>query len=91
MGTIVKLNTVQEYNMAMGVETLHPLVSVVDFSTLKSLKHGRKNFWLLLCFSETAQVVGNCLMGAARTITRKARWYLWLLDKWQELMMTEKH
>ncbi len=44
MGTIVKLNTVQEYNMAMGVETLHPLVSVVDFSTLKSLKHGRKNF-----------------------------------------------
>ena len=55
MGTIVKLNTVQEYNMAMGVETLHPL------------------------------------MGAARTITRKARWYLWLLDKWQELMMTEKH
>ena len=44
MGTIVKLNTVQEYNIAMGVETLHPLVSVVDFSTLKSLKHGRKNF-----------------------------------------------
>ena len=44
MGTIVKLNTVQEYNMAMGVETLHPLVSVVDFSTLKSLKHRRKNF-----------------------------------------------
>ena len=38
MGTIVKLNTVQEYNRAMGVETLHPLVSVVDFSTLKSLK-----------------------------------------------------
>ena len=79
MGTIVKLNTVQEYNMAMGVETLHPLVSVVDFSTLKSLKHGRKNFGFY------------CLMGAARTITRKARWYLWLLDKWQELMMTEKH
>ena len=44
MATIVKLNTVQEYNMAMGVETLHPLVSVVDFSTLKSLKHRRKNF-----------------------------------------------
>ena len=44
MGTIVKLNTVQEYNIAMGVETLHPLVSVVDFSTLKSLKHRRKNF-----------------------------------------------
>ena len=50
MGTIVKLNTVQEYNMAMGVETLHPLVSVVDFSTLKSLKHGRKNFGVYCVF-----------------------------------------
>ena len=50
MGTIVKLNTVQEYNRAMGVETLHPLVSVVDFSTLKSLKHGRKNFGFYCVF-----------------------------------------
>ena len=50
MGTIVKLNTVQEYNIAMGVETLHPLVSVVDFSTLKSLKHGRKNFGFYCVF-----------------------------------------
>ena len=85
MGTIVKLNTVQEYNMAMGVETLHPLVSVVDFSTLKSLKHGRKNFGFYCVFLK------QLMCGAARTITRKARWYLWLLDKWQELMMTEKH
>ena len=44
MGAIVKLNTIHEYNMAVGVETLHPLVSVVDFSTLKSLKHARKTF-----------------------------------------------
>lgn len=60
MGTIVKLNTVQEYNRAMGVETLHPLVSVVDFSTLKSLKHGRKNLAFIV-FSETAQVWGIVL------------------------------
>ena len=50
MGTIVKLNTVQEYNRTMGVETLHPLVSVVDFSTLSSLKHGRKNFGFYCVF-----------------------------------------
>lgn len=50
MGTIVKLNTIHEYNMAMGAETLHPLVSVVDFSTLKSLKHGRKNFGFFCIF-----------------------------------------
>ena len=50
MGAIVKLNTIHEYNMAVGVETLHPLVSVVDFSTLKSLKHGRKNFGFYCIF-----------------------------------------
>ena len=33
MGTIVKLNTVQEYNMAMGVETLHPLVSCLLYTS----------------------------------------------------------
>lgn len=50
MGTIVKMNTVQEYNRTFGVETLHPLISVVDFSTLKSLKHGRINFGFYAVF-----------------------------------------
>lgn len=50
MGEIVKLNTIHEYNMAIGVETLHPLVSVVDFSTLKFLQHGRKNFGFYCIF-----------------------------------------
>ena len=35
MGTIVKLDSVQDYNELLGVETLHPLVSVVDFSELE--------------------------------------------------------
>ena len=30
MGTIIKLDSVQDYNELLGVETLHPLVSVVD-------------------------------------------------------------
>lgn len=90
MGTIVKLNTIQEYNMVMGVETLHPLVSVVDFSTLKSLKHGRKNFGFYCIFLKSSSVE-NCLMDVVRTIIRKVHWYLWLLVKWRELMMTERH
>lgn len=32
MNDIHKFNTIDEYNKAMGVETLHPLVSVIDFS-----------------------------------------------------------
>lgn len=32
MGGIHKINTIDEYNKTMGVETLHPLISVIDFS-----------------------------------------------------------
>ena len=32
MEDIHKFNTIDEYNKIMGVETLHPLVTVVDFS-----------------------------------------------------------
>ena len=44
MGTIIKLDSVQDYNELLGVETLHPLVSVVDFSELESVRHCLKNF-----------------------------------------------
>lgn len=50
MGTIKKLDTIQEYNLTYGVETLHPLISIVDFSTLESLPHGRKNFGFYAVF-----------------------------------------
>ena len=36
MGTIIKLDSVQDYNELLGIETVHPLVSVVDFSELES-------------------------------------------------------
>ena len=32
MENIQKFNTVHEYNKSMGIETLHPLVSLIDFS-----------------------------------------------------------
>lgn len=44
MSDIVKLETVQDYNKLLGVETLHPLVSVVDFSQLETIKYVRKYF-----------------------------------------------
>ena len=33
MEGICKFNTIDEYNKIMGVETLHPLVTIIDFST----------------------------------------------------------
>lgn len=50
MENIIKLETIQEYNRLLGAETLHPLVSVTDFSTLQSLKHCRKNFGFYCVF-----------------------------------------
>ena len=50
MENIIKLETIQEYNRLLGTETLHPLVSVTDFSTLQSLKHCRKNFGFYCVF-----------------------------------------
>lgn len=44
MGDIIKLDSVQDYNEQLGVETLHPLVSVVDMSQLEVIRHSRKNF-----------------------------------------------
>ncbi|WP_099465750.1 MULTISPECIES: helix-turn-helix domain-containing protein [Parabacteroides] len=44
MSDIIKLDSVQDYNELLGVETYHPLVSVVDMSQLEVIRHSRKNF-----------------------------------------------
>ena len=41
---ILNMNSVQDYNENLGVETLHPLVSVVDMSELSEIKHSLKRF-----------------------------------------------
>lgn len=44
MSDIIKLDSIQDYNELLGVETYHPLVSVVDMSQLEVIRHSRKNF-----------------------------------------------
>ena len=41
MENIIKLETIQDYNNLLGTKTLHPLVSVTDLSTLKSIRNSR--------------------------------------------------
>ncbi len=50
MGDIIIMESIQDYNKQLGLETLHPLVSVIDFSTLQTLKHNRKNFGFYCVF-----------------------------------------
>lgn len=41
MDGILKVDTICQYNEMMGVETLHPLVSVIDFSKCSPRRHAR--------------------------------------------------
>lgn len=43
MDKIVKLDTIRDYNDFLGIATPHPLVSVINASQLKALRHTRKN------------------------------------------------
>ena len=43
MEKIIKLNTIKDYNDFLGIETPHPLVSVIDASKIKPLHHVCKN------------------------------------------------
>lgn len=41
---LLNIRTVTEYNEMLGVETLHPLVNVIDLSKAKPMKHMRHTF-----------------------------------------------
>lgn len=50
MSQIMKINTVADYNNFMGQETLHPLVSVVDFSKTKPVENNLKHLGIYAIF-----------------------------------------
>lgn len=47
---IINMESVQDYNNDLGVETLHPLVSVVDMSELPEIRHSLKRFGFYCIF-----------------------------------------
>ena len=47
---ILNMNSVQDYNENLGVETLHPLVSVVNMSELSEIRHSLKRFGFYAVF-----------------------------------------
>jgi AraC family transcriptional regulator, transcriptional activator of pobA len=50
MNEILRLEKVSQYNMLKGVETLHPLVSVIDNSSVKPLPNGKLYFGFYAIF-----------------------------------------
>jgi AraC family transcriptional regulator, transcriptional activator of pobA len=50
MDEILSLEKISQYNLIKGVETLHPLVSVIDNSNVKPLPNGRLYFGFYAIF-----------------------------------------
>lgn len=47
---LINIETISEYNDTLGVETLHPFVSVIDLSKSKPMKHMRHTFSFYVVF-----------------------------------------
>lgn len=62
MGEIQRLDSVFQYNEWMKQETLHPLVSVVDFSKAPMMKHGRFLYGFYAIFLKDV-VCGDMIYG----------------------------
>lgn len=50
MEKILHIDTICDYNEGLGIETLHPLVSVIDFSKAKPIKPARRMFGFYAIF-----------------------------------------
>jgi AraC-like DNA-binding protein len=62
MEDISRINTVTEYNNFIGQETLHPLVSVIDFSKIEPFYFFRKQMGVYAIFLKEAKC-GNLTYG----------------------------
>lgn len=60
---LLNIQTVEEYNRMLGVKTLHPLVSVIDLSEAKPMRHMRHTFSFYVVFLKDEK---NCELLYAR-------------------------
>lgn len=64
MNEISRINTVTEYNNFVGQETLHPLVSVIDFGKIEPFYFFRKQMGIYAIFLKEAKC-GNLTYGCS--------------------------
>jgi AraC-like DNA-binding protein len=62
MNDILRLDTISQFNNLRGIETLHPLVSVLDFSKMKLIPEARANYGFYCVFLKDA-VCGDLKYG----------------------------
>lgn len=64
MNDITRINTVTEYNKMVGVETLHPLVSIVDFEKAEPFCYFRAQLGVYAVFLKDTKC-GNMIYGCS--------------------------
>lgn len=62
---IINMESVQDYNENLGIETLHPLVNVVDMSELPEIRHSLKRFGFYCIFLKQLEC-GTILYGRSK-------------------------
>jgi len=65
MSEITRINTVTEYNNLVGQETLHPLVSIVDFEKVEPFCYFRKQMGVYAVFLKDSKC-GNMTYGCSK-------------------------
>ena len=75
MSEIEKINHVFEYNDRMGVETLNPLVSVVDWSQCQPMCSSRCSYGFYAVFLKDVKC-GDITV-ASITIIRRGHLFFW--------------
>ena len=48
--TIQNIETIDQYNKMLGIETLHPLVSIIDMSKANPIRHFKHTFGFYAVF-----------------------------------------
>ncbi len=62
---LIHIRSVGEYNELLGVETQHPLVSVIDLSKASPMRHQRHTFGFYVVFLKDVEC-GNIIYGRQR-------------------------
>ena len=81
MEEITKIESIDQYDQLFGLETLHPLVNVIDFSkATKTVDYYRMNIGFYSLFLKDINVAISDMDGSIMTI-RKEPLSAWLRDR----------
>lgn len=90
MGEILNFDTIHDYNSFLGIETLHPLVSSIDFSTVtKEFHHIRKRYGFYFIFLKDVKC-GDLIYGRHTYDYQEGTLVLLVPDRWQGKMIRAK-